>query len=298
MDGISDLPFRGICRGLGSALSVTEFVNTLDVLQNHPRYPKRHAYEDCQRPLSLQFLGDHAEQILEAAIHLIPIVQPDIIDINLGCGSKDVTSRGAGAALLKNPEKISAIFNLLCAQFEQPITGKIRLGWDDDNLNYLEVAHAIQDSGGAMIAIHGRTRKQGYRGVAQWKPIREIKQTINIPVIGNGDVVTVADIDLIKQITGCDAVMIGRGAVRNPWIFSRLDRQDVPLEVVKSTLFEHLDAMLQFYGDRGTVTFRKYLKAYLEPYNVPRNDLLKVLKSTDPEFAKGWLRDFFSLLSV
>lgn len=292
MDGISDQPFRGLCRKLGSAISVTEFVNTLDVLQNHPRYHKRHAYEDFHRPLALQFLGDHAEQILAAAQRLVPIVQPDIIDINLGCGSKDVTSRGAGASLMKNPKKIETIFSLLHQHFQQPITGKIRLGWDEDSLNYVEVAHVIQENGGAMIAVHGRTRKQGYRGDAQWEPIADVKAAVDIPVIANGDVVSVADIDRIKTVTGCDAVMIGRAAVHNPWIFSRLDRQDVQPTLVKSTLLEHFDAMLKFYGERGVITFRKHLKAYLAPYPVPRNVLLTLLKSTDLQFVKAWLDGF------
>jgi hypothetical protein len=132
----------------GSAFSVTEFVNALDVLENHPRYPKRHAFEPHHRPLSLQLLGDEAEQILAAALQLVPQVKPDMIDINLGCQSKNVTQRGAGAALLKTPEKIAAIFRLMTANFDQPITGKIRLGWDEDQLNYLEVAQASRTTVG------------------------------------------------------------------------------------------------------------------------------------------------------
>jgi tRNA-dihydrouridine synthase B len=296
MDGITDLPFRGLCRRLGSAFSVTEFVNALDVLENHPRYPKRHAFEPHHRPLSLQLLGDEAEQILAAALQLVPQVKPDIIDINLGCQSKNVTQRGAGAALMKEPEKIAKIFRLMTAHFDQPITGKIRLGWDDDHLNYLEVAHIIQDNGGAMVAVHGRTRQQAYRGQARWEPIREIKSTLHIPVIGNGDVRTVADIDRIKAFTGCDAIMIGRAAVGNPWIFSRIDRADVPPSVVHQTLRQHLADMLEFYGERGVITFRKYLKAYLAPYEIPREKLLILLKSQDHGFVVQWLDDFFDHL--
>jgi nifR3 family TIM-barrel protein len=296
MDGITDLPFRGLCRRLGSAISVTEFVNALDVLENHPRYPKRHAFEPHHRPLSLQLLGDEAEQILAAALQLVPQVQPDIIDINLGCQSKNVTQRGAGAALMKTPMKIAEIFRMMTANFDQPITGKIRLGWDDDHLNYLEVAHIIQDNGGAMVAVHGRTRGQAYRGQARWEPIREIKSALNIPVIGNGDVRTVADIDRIKAYTGCDALMIGRAAVGNPWIFSRIDRADVPPSIVHQTLRQHLADMLDFYGERGLITFRKYLKAYLAPYEIPREKLLILLNSQDPTFVIQWLDDFFDHL--
>ena len=296
MDGITDLPFRGLCRRLGSAFSVTEFINTLDVLEDHPHYPKRHAFEPHHRPLSLQLLGDEAEQILKAALQLVPRVRPDIIDINLGCQSKNVTQRGAGAALLKTPEKIAAIFRLMTANFKQPITGKIRLGWDEEQLNYLETAHAIQDNGGAMVAVHGRTRQQAYRGQARWEPIREIKAALHIPVIANGDVRSVADIDRIQQATGCDAVMIGRAAVGNPWIFSRIDRADVPPRVVHQNLRQHLADMLSFYGERGVITFRKYLKAYLAPYAIPREALLSLLKSQHPAFVIHCLDDFFDHL--
>jgi nifR3 family TIM-barrel protein len=293
MDGFTDLPMHGLCRSMGSAMSVTEFINTLDVLENHPRYPKRHAFEPDHRPLSLQLLGDQPEQILAAARQLVPRVQPDIIDINLGCQSKNVTARGAGAALLKTPEIIGDIFRLMTANFPQPITGKIRLGWDEDSLNYLEVAQAIQDSGGAMVAVHGRTRQQAYRGQARWEPIREIKQALTIPVIGNGDVRTVADIERIKQITGCDAVMIGRGAVGNPWIFSRLDRHEVPPHTVSETILKHFNAMIDFYGERGVITFRKYLKAYLTPYQLARDVLLPLLSIKTSNGITDRIRDVF-----
>ena len=296
MDGISDMPLRGICRRLGSAMTVTEFINALDVLENHPRYHHRLRFEPFHRPLSLQLLGDHPDQILQAALQIVPEVKPDIIDINLGCQSKNVTSRGAGAALLKTPDKIAAIFRLMTDNFTQPITGKIRLGWDDTQLNYLEVAKIIQDHGGAMVAVHGRTRQQAYRGRARWDPIREVKQALHIPVIGNGDVRSVAEIDRIKAVTGCDGVMIGRASVGNPWIFSRIDREAVPPEQVRETVFDHFDAMLRFYGQRGVITFRKYLKAYLAAYAIPKGDLLAVLKSKDPSEVRDWLARFFDSL--
>ena len=292
MDGITDKPFRGLCRRLGSAMSVTEFINALDILTGHPRYHHRLAFEPYHRPLSLQMLGDHVEQILAAAEQLVPEVQPDIIDINLGCQSKNVTARGAGAALLKTPQKIAAIFHQMTKCFDIPITGKIRLGWDDDDLNYLEVAKIIQDNGGAMVAVHGRTRKQAYRGKARWEPIREVKQTLQIPVVGNGDVQTVADIEQFKAMTGCDAVMIGRAAVGNPWIFNRSDREDVPIHMAYQTIIQHLKAMLDFYGQRGVITFRKYLKAYLQPYDLPPEKLQNLLTSKDPHFVMDTLKNF------
>lgn len=298
MDGITDFPFRGICRQLGSAMSVTEFINALDVIENHPRYPHRLVYAPFHRPLSLQMLDDNPERLLEAARRLVPQVQPDLIDINLGCQSKNVTSRGAGAALMKSPRKIATIFQLMTREFAIPITGKIRLGWNEDQLNYLEVAKIIQENGGAMIAMHGRTRRQAYRGQARWEPIGEIKAALSIPVIGNGDVQTVADINRIKAQTGCDAVMIGRAAVANPWIFSRMNREDVPLPLVRDTIFRHFEEMLGFYGERGVITFRKYLKNYLAPYSIPQQNLLNLLKSKDPSYVKTFLEDLFNRFNV
>ena len=293
MDGITDMPFRGLCRRLGSAMTVTEFINALDVIEGNPRYHKRLAYKPNQRPLSLQILGDQPERMLTATEKLVERVLPDIIDINVGCQSKNVTARGAGAALMKTPEKVARIFQLMTARFDIPITGKIRLGWDKDHLNYLEVAKLIEDNGGAMVAVHGRTRKQAYRGEADWEPIREVKEALTIPVVGNGDVQNVADVEDIKQFTGCDAVMIGRAAVGNPWIFSRLDRDEVPDEIVKETIVNHLDAMINFYGERGVITFRKFLKAYLKPYELPQDQLLALLKSKDPDHIKAFLEQIF-----
>jgi nifR3 family TIM-barrel protein len=292
MDGITDMPFRGLCRRLGSAMTVTEFINALDVIEGNPRYHKRLAFEPYQRPLSLQILGDQPERMLTATERLVERVHPDIIDINIGCQSKNVTARGAGAALMRTPEKIARIFQLMTDRFDIPITGKIRLGWDKDHLNYLEVAKVIEDNGGAMVAVHGRTRKQAYRGSADWEPIREVKKALSIPVVGNGDVQNTADIEEIKQYTGCDAVMIGRAAVANPWIFSRLDREEVPDQIVKETIFNHLDAMVDFYGERGVITFRKFLKAYLKPFDLSPDPLLALLKSKDPDFIKDFLEHF------
>lgn len=296
MDGITDYPFRKLCRKLGSAMCVTEFINALDVIENNPRYPKRLVFDPVDRPLSLQILGDWPERMLEAAIRLVDCIQPDILDINLGCQSKNVTSRGAGAALLKTPGRIARIFQLMTRQFSIPVTGKIRLGWDEDSLNYLDVAKIIEDNGGAMVAVHGRTRKQAFRGAARWEPIAEIKQSLQIPVIANGDVRSMADVKNIKTVTGCDAVMIGRAAVSNPWIFQRKDREEVPPGQVYETLLSHLDSMIDFYGERGVMTFRKYLKAYLAPYPLAREDLQNLLNIKELENLRIHLARLFSAL--
>lgn len=282
MDGVSDAPFRELARSLGSALSYTEFINAIDILNGYP-YLEEHLYfSEQERPVVYQIFDDEPERLVKAA-HRLRERQPDIIDVNMGCSARCVSGRGAGAGLLRTPEKIARIFSVLSRELDIPITGKIRLGWDATSRNYLEIARIIEDNGGALIAVHARTKEQGYTGEVDWNAIGEIKQAVHIPVLGNGDVMTVADIDRIKAQTGCDGVMIGRAAIGNPWIFSRLEREQVPPALVRATLRRHLQANIEFYGvDRGLTLFRKHLKRYVAPYAVPRHILGALLTSTDP----------------
>ncbi len=282
MDGVSDAPFRELARSLGSALSYTEFINAIDILNGYP-YLEEHLYfSEQERPVVYQIFDDDPERLVKAA-HRLRERRPDIIDVNMGCSARCVSGRGAGAALLRTPEKIARIFSTLTRELDIPITGKIRLGWDANSRNYLEIARIIEDNGGALIAVHARTKEQGYTGEVDWDAIGEIKQAVNIPVLGNGDVKTVADIERIQAQTGCDGVMIGRAAIGNPWIFMRLERDQVPPALVRTTMRRHLDANIEFYGlDRGLTLFRKHLKRYLAPYDVPRPVLGAMLTSTDP----------------
>jgi tRNA-dihydrouridine synthase B len=266
MDGYSDQPFRSLCRGLGSAISYTEFINAIDVLNGHPYLHEKLAFQPEERPLAYQIFDNDPDRLLAAAQRL-QAERPDFIDVNLGCSARTVSGRGAGAGLLREPEKIAAIFKTLTRTLPTPVTAKIRLGWDETSRNYRQVARLLEENGAAAIAVHGRTRTQGLHGQADWDAIAEIRQAISIPVIANGDVITIEDIDRIKGHTGCPAVMIGRGAIGNPWIFSRLDRDQVPPETVNQMIRAHLEAMLEFYGPQhGLIWFRKHLIRYLRPY--------------------------------
>jgi nifR3 family TIM-barrel protein len=158
---------------------------------------------------------------------------------------------------------MAQIFNVLTKTLAVPVTGKIRLGWDENSLNYLEIAKILEDNGAAAIAVHGRTKAQAYKGRANWDAIANVKQAVNIPVIGNGDVQTVEDVAQMKAHTGCDAVMIGRAAIGNPWIFSGKNFADVTLDERVALIRRHLQAMLDFYGPkRGLVLFRKHVVRY------------------------------------
>jgi len=277
MDGYSDQPFRGLARMLGSAMSYTEFVSAMDVVNPNRQVDKRLAYEELERPVVFQLYDDAPDRLLQAA-EILMTYQPDILDINMGCSSKAIAGRGAGAGLLRTPDKVGEIIRTLSSEFEIPITAKIRLGWDDDSLNYLEIAKIVEDSGGQLIAVHGRTKAQAYGGKANWQAIAEIKHLVSIPVLGNGDIRTIADKKRIMAQTGCDAVMIGRAAIGNPWIFTGKDRQHVSLEEVRNTILLHLQRMQDFYGaERGLVLFRKHVTRYISLSPLKKTDRKKLL---------------------
>lgn len=283
MDGFSDQPFRSLARRLGSALSYTEFVNAQDVLNGHPHLERRLAFLQSERPVAFQLFDDDPGRLLQAALKL-QAYSPDMIDINMGCSVRCVSGRGAGAGLLREPGKIAQIFRTLSAELAVPVTGKIRIGWDEDSLNHTEVARIIEDNGGAAIAVHGRTKAQAYRGQANWDAIAEVKASVKIPVIGNGDVRLVADIGRMREHTGCDAVMIGRGAIGNPWIFVGLDRPEVSSEQVRAMVLAHLDAMQSFYGtELGLVLFRKHAARYISPYALTEVQRAQLLTSQTAE---------------
>ncbi len=296
MDGYSDLPFRALCRELGSALSYTEFINAIDILGGHPHVHEKYTFLPAERPMVFQIFDNLPERLLETARRLRRF-NPDIIDINMGCSAKTVSGRGAGAGLLKTPLKIARIFHKLTRELDIPITGKIRLGWDDETRNYRLVARIIEQEGGALVAVHGRTKAQSYSGSADWDAIAEVRQAVSIPVIGNGDVKTVADIERMKAHTGCSAVMIGRGAIGNPWIFGRQDRLQVPVAQVQQTLLRHLELSLDFYGpQRGLVLFRKHASRYLSPYGLSPDLRSRLLTCQQPQEFLALVEQAFALV--
>lgn len=263
MEGFSDQPFRSLCRKMGSAMSYTEFINAIDVLQGQQQVALKTAFLEEERPVVFQIFDSEPERLLKSAL-VLQALNPDIIDINLGCSVRRVSGRGAGAGLLRTPIKVARIFRLLSKELSVPVTAKIRLGWDFDSLNYGLIARVIEENGGALLAVHGRTRSQAYSGEADWDAIALVKQMVSIPVLANGDVRNVKDIDAIKVHTKCDGVMIGRAAMGNPWIFSRLDMSQVTPTMVHEVMVDHLDKMLSFYGEEiGLVLFRKHASRYL-----------------------------------
>ncbi|MFH1635626.1 MAG: tRNA dihydrouridine synthase DusB [Chloroflexota bacterium] len=293
MDGYSNWPFRSLCRELGSAMSYTEFVNVTDILARPGYVLPKMRFTEQERPIAIQIYGDDPGQILEAALE-VQDLGPDIIDINMGCPTKSIANRGAGVGLMRTPLKVARIFRKLTAALEIPVTGKIRLGWDEDNLTYRLIARIVEENGGASIAVHARTKMQVYSGPADWDAIAEVVQAVSIPVIGNGGVIRVADIERMKAHTSCDGVMIGRAAVSNPWIFARLDREQIFPQRVRETMLVHLERNLEFYGpERGLRLFRKYAASYLSPYHLPKEIRQTLLTREQPDEFLALLDEIF-----
>jgi tRNA-dihydrouridine synthase B len=286
MDGYSDWPFRSLCRELGSAMSYTEFVKVEKILSRSKEPAKRLFFKEAERPMTFQIYGEDPDLILKAALK-IQELNPDIIDLNMGCPAKTIADRGAGVGMMPSPLRIARTFRKLVKHLRVPVTGKIRLGWDR-NKNYKLIARIVEEEGGSLIAIHGRTKEQRYAGDANWDAIAEVKSLVKIPVIGSGDIKTVADIDRMKNHTNVNAVMIGRGAIANPWIFARIDRDQVTPQMMQDLIHKHLARCVEFYGDEdGSRLFRKYAVQYLLMHTLTREERKEILKPRPSgEFAK------------
>lgn len=282
MDGISDQPFRAICRKMGSAFSVTEFINVQDVPQSRKDLTKRASFTEVERPVGFQLYGSVPHLFLEAALRLRE-KEPDFFDINLGCSVRGIANAGAGAGLLRQPEKIREIFSLLVKNLDIPVTAKIRLGWDASFRNYNEISRLLEDHGAAMIAMHGRTARDRWAHPSDWQPIDEVKRALRIPVIGNGDVRSTADSNRMLSETGCDGVMIGRGALGNPWIFAGIEKNLIPREEIISIALAHWERMAVFYGeDLASRMFRKHIKAYCNGPQFDPGQVREILISVQP----------------
>jgi len=263
MTGYGDLPFRVICREMGSAMSYVPCILDEAVIYGSKLTAGLTAFSPLERPIAMQLLSKEENTLVEASRRIMAL-EPDLIDLNLGCPARHVSWRGRGAALLREPARIGTLASQLVRAVPVPVTAKMRLGWDDETRNYREVAHILEDSGVAAIAVHGRTKAQGFGGQADWRAIAEVKRKVRVPVLANGDVRTVEDIAAIREATGCDGVLIGRAAIGNPWNFQRRDVGSVPYLERLDLMRRHLAAMTAHYGEHiGLVLFRKHAVRYL-----------------------------------
>ena len=274
MAGICNSAFRCICKEMGCGLIYAEMVSDKAItFQNKKTLDMLYMTEE-ERPLVQQIFGSDKDSFVEAAKYIYENMSPDIIDINMGCPVPKVAVRAqAGSALLKDPKKVYEIVKAVVQAVPIPVTVKIRSGWDSNHINALEVAKAVEDAGASAICVHPRTRSQGYSGKADWSIIKQVKEIVSIPVIGNGDVKTPEDAKKMLSETGCDAVMIGRGVLGNPWLIrntiSYLDTGeydvDVSVDDKISMIRHHLDYLSHLKNERiATLEIRNHIGWYLK----------------------------------
>lgn len=282
MAGVTDLPFRLLCKEMGAGLVCMEMVSAKAILYKNRNTEELLKIDPQEPPVSLQLFGSDSE-IISAIAHQIENRPFDILDLNMGCPVPKIVNNGEGSALMKNPKLAGDIIRKTVKAVSKPVTVKIRKGFDEDHVNAVEMAKIAEDAGAAAIAVHGRTREQFYSGEADWDIIRRVKEAVSIPVIGNGDIFTPKDVSAMYEQTGCDGFMIARGAQGNPWIFKQILHYFQAGELmpkpaigeVNHMILRHARMLLELKGDYiGIREIRKHAAWYTAGY--PNSAKLRV----------------------
>ncbi len=274
MAGVTDLPFRLLCKEQGAGLLCMEMISAKAILYKNKNTETLLAIDEKEKPVSLQLFGSDPDIVSQIA-HQIEDRPFDILDINMGCPVPKIVNNGEGSALMKNPVLAGKIIEKTVKAINKPVTVKIRKGFDDEHINAVEMAKIAEESGASAVAVHGRTREQYYSGKADWDIIRQVKEAVNIPVIGNGDLLTAEDVIAMQEQTGCDGFMIARGAQGNPWIFKQIlsyfengtIMERPGYDEVKEMILRQARMMMEFKGDYTAIReIRKHASWYTMGY--------------------------------
>lgn len=302
MAGVCNSAFRKIVKEMGCGLIYAEMVSDKALMYENKKTEDMLYMEEVERPIVQQIFGSDKESFVIAAKRICEIMKPDIIDINMGCPVPKVAIKSqAGSALLKNPQKIKEIVSAVVYAVDVTVTVKIRSGWDFNNINAVEVAKICEEAGASAITVHGRTRSQGYSGKVDLDIIKKVKEAVSIPVIGNGDVVDIESAKKMFEYTGCDAIMIGRGVLGNPWLIRELVSYfgngtilDKPTYEEKIEMcLKHLNYLLKIKNEKISVLeMRSHIACYLK--GMPNNILIKeeVFKATTVDEIKKILNSY------
>ncbi len=304
MAGITDFPFRTICRRLGAGMVFSEMVSVEALIREHKRTHNMLRTNPAERPVVFQIFGSKPAAMAEAA-HIVSQGEVDFIDINMGCPVPKILKSGAGSALLRNIGLAKEIMSAVVHASKVPVTVKIRLGWDAKSIVAVDLALAAESAGIAAVSVHGRTKAQAFSGHADWSMIKTVKESVGIPVIGNGDVRSALDAKRMLDETGCDGVMIGRASQGNPWIF-REAKQFLETGIVppppsfgerEAVMLRHLAEMVRLIGkNRGVCEMRKHLCWYTKSLHGGAEFRTRINQLTDTEEVKQAISDYFTSL--